>query len=179
LVFTADRLAELRRASGYKKPIAMIIHPMNTALIKIQKASPSDLERVTGCARDAYVKYVDRMGCEPAPMQADYASQIADGDVYIAQYGHSFAGYIVFYSKHDLLHLENVAVLPEMSGTGIGRALVEYAERAASVRNLQAVELYTNEAMTENMAMYQNMGYVEIERKQQDGFARVFFRKPV
>jgi len=57
--------------------------------------------------------------------------------------------------------------------------MVEYAERAASVRNLQAVELYTNEAMTENMAMYQNMGYVEIERKQQDGFARVFFRKPV
>lgn len=42
---------------------------------------------------------------------------------------------------------------------------------------LPAVELYTNEAMTENQAIYSKLGYVETEKKHQDGFNRVFYRK--
>ena len=55
----------------------------------------------------------------------------------------------------------------------------EYAEKAARDNRLNAVELYTNEAMTENLAMYPSLGYLEIERKEQDGYKRVFFRKLV
>ena len=37
----------------------------------------------------------------------------------------------------------------------------------------------TNEAMTENLAYYARHGYVETHRAEQDGFQRVFFRKPI
>jgi hypothetical protein len=47
----------------------------------------------------------------------------------------------------------------------------------ARLDGLQAVELYTNEAMVENLAMYERMGYREIQRKHDAGFNRVFFRK--
>ena len=55
--------------------------------------------------------------------------------------------------------------------------LMEYVEQTARTHGANAVELYTNETMTENLAMYPKLGYIEIVRKQQHGFNRVFFRK--
>jgi ribosomal protein S18 acetylase RimI-like enzyme len=112
-------------------------------------------------------------------MVADFASQIELGQVYVALRGELLAGYAGFYSEADHLHLENVAVDPSYAGQGIGKTLVEYVEQAARDKDLKAVELYTNEAMTENLAMYPKLGYVETERRQQAGFNRVFFRKPI
>lgn len=145
--------------------------------VQIRAAAADDLAHVMFCARAAYSKYLQRMNREPAPMHADFASQIEQGHVHVAFRGSLFAGYVVFYQERDHIHLENVAVLPELSGQGIGRTLIKYAEDAARQAGLRAIELYTNEAMTENLAMYPKLGYVETERKQQAGFNRVFFRK--
>ncbi len=119
------------------------------------------------------------MDREPAPMHADFASQIASGQVYVAMCGASLIGYVVFYAEGDHLHLENVAVFPDYSGKGIGKKLVEYVEQTARDKSLNAVRLYTNTVMTENLAMYPKLGYMETERKIQDGFSRIFFRKAV
>ena len=37
--------------------------------------------------------------------------------------------------------------------------------------------IYTNAAMTENLAYYPRHGYTQTHRAQLDGFQRVFFRK--
>ncbi len=84
---------------------------------------------------------------------------------------------MVFYPQGDHIHLESVAVMPERTGTGIGKALIGYVEGMAKSEGLKAVELYTNEVMIENVALYQKMGYREIQRKLQAGFNRVFFKK--
>jgi ribosomal protein S18 acetylase RimI-like enzyme len=152
---------------------------MDAQLIQIRSATAGDLADIQSCARAAYAVYVERMGREPAPMIADFASQIELGQVQAALCESSFAGYVVFYCEGDHLHLENVAVVPAHAGKGIGKKLVAYVEQAAREKGLAAVELYTNEAMTENLAMYPKLGYIETERKQQDGFNRVFFRKPI
>ena len=112
-------------------------------------------------------------------MSADFASQIGLGQVFIALNQTTFAGYVVFYPEQDHLHLENIAVTPTQSGKGIGKLLVQFVEQTARNRGLSAVKLYTNEAMTENLAMYPKLGYLETGRKQQDGFKRVFFSKLV
>lgn len=83
----------------------------------------------------------------------------------------------MFYKAQDHLHLENIAVMPAQAGQGIGKKLIKFVEQTAREKNLSAVELYTNEAMTENLIMYPKLGYVEIGREEQDGFKRVFFRK--
>ena len=119
------------------------------------------------------------MDRQPAPMCADFASQIAEGHVHIAMYEFSFSGYVVFYVEGDHIHLENIAVLPEQSGKGIGKRLLDHVEQLAQQAGLKAVELYTNEAMTENLEMYPKLDYLETGRKQQAGFNRVFFRKLV
>ena len=150
---------------------------MNKAPVEIRCATPDDLANIQSCARVAYTRYIERMDREPAPMLADFASQIDSGYVYVALNDSSFAGYVVFYPEEDHLHLENVAVNPTHAGRGIGKMLVKYVEQTARARSLNAVELYTNEVMTENLKIYVKLGYTEIARNQQNGFNRVFFRK--
>jgi ribosomal protein S18 acetylase RimI-like enzyme len=152
---------------------------MSNDSVQIRKAVCGDLTDVQACARAAYSKYFERIGKAPAPMNADFFAQIAQGIVHVALSGLQFAGYVVFYADGDHIHLESVAVLPEQSGKGVGKALIGYAELTAQHEGLKAVELYTNEAMIENLAMYRKLGYQEIQRKQQAGFNRVFFRKQI
>lgn len=146
---------------------------------EIRPASEADLADIQACARQAYAKYIERMNQEPAPMHADFARQIANGWVEIAVGETGLVGYVVYYQRDDHVHLENVAVSPEFSGGGIGKHLIAHVERFARDAGYQAVELYTNEAMTENLAMYRRLGYSEVDRRHEDGFDRVFFRKQV
>jgi len=147
--------------------------------MEIRPANRDDLAAITECARLAYQPYVVRMGKKPAPMIADFAAQIADGIVHVATDDNGLGGFIVFYPRGDHLHLENVAVFPDRHGQGIGLNLIAFVEAAAERDGCSAVELYTNEKMTENLTYYPRLGYREISRGEQDGFNRVFYRKDI
>ena len=75
------------------------------------------------------------------------------------------------------MHLENVAVQPSYQGQGYGGWLIAFVEDQARRGGFVAVELYTNEKMFENIEMYRRLGYVECDRRNLDGYDRVFFRK--
>ena len=121
---------------------------MNSKIVEIRKAVLGDLACLRACAQVAYGKYIDRIGKAPAPMNADFARQVAAGSVYVALRGSEFAGYVAFYPQGDHLHLDAVAVLPAHSGQGVGKALIGFVEQTARRAGLKAVELNTNEAMT-------------------------------
>jgi len=147
--------------------------------MSIRQAKGADLSEIQNCAIEAYTKYVQRIGKAPAPMVADFATQIDRQQVWVAEHDNCIVGYIVFYPLSDSMHLENVAVLNRYAGQGIGRQLIAYAESEARRLNLVAVELYTNLKMTENIAYYPKLGYDETDRREQDGFSRVYYRKPM
>lgn len=149
------------------------------ATIVIHPACETDLTDIQSCARQAYEKYVPRMDREPAPMHADFESLIARGCIDVAICDSLLVGYVVFYPERSYFSLENIAVLPECNGRGFGRRLIEHVERIAKEAGHEAVVLYTNEAMTENLSMYPKMGYAEVERRREAGFNRVYFRKQV
>ena len=144
----------------------------------IRPAKAGDLDAVRACAEAAYVKYVERIGKEPAPMVADFASQIDQGLLFVADIeGEGVLGYVVCFTRGNHLHLENVAVRPEAQGRGLGRTLIAFAEAQARGQGLKAIELYTNTKMTENLALYPALGYHETGRRHEQCFDRVFFRK--
>jgi ribosomal protein S18 acetylase RimI-like enzyme len=147
--------------------------------IEIRPACKADLTDIQSCARKAYEKYVSRMDREPAPMHADFENLIARGCIDVAIGDSLLIGYVVFYPESNHFFLENIGVLPECSGSGFGRSLIEHVERIAKETGHETVVLYTNEAMTENLSMYPKMGYVEVERRREAGFNRVYFRKQV
>ncbi len=72
-----------------------------------------------------------------------------------------------------------MAVLPAAQGRGIGARLLALAEDHARGPGLSEIRLYTNESHDENLACYTRHGYTETHRAEQDGFRRVFLRKPI
>ncbi len=145
----------------------------------IRPATPADVEAIRACVRAAYAPYVERMDREPAPMTADYAALVAQGVVVVLEDDAGLAGVLVSFPQGDHYFVENVAVAPERHGRGLGRVLLEHAEDEARRAGLPELRLYTNEVMTENLVMYPHLGWEETERRVEDGFRRVYFRKPV
>ena len=143
----------------------------------IRPARAGDRAAIQACAEAAYAPYVERIGRKPAPMVADFGAQIATGQVHVLVEAGEIRGFAVFYPRGDHLHLENVAVDPGCHGRGCGRRLIAFVEGEARRLGLSAVELYTNEKMTENLKLYPKLGYREVDRREEEGFRRVFFRK--
>jgi ribosomal protein S18 acetylase RimI-like enzyme len=147
--------------------------------LEIRLVRAGEAGAVLRLVRSAFVKYTPRIGREPYPMGVDYAEPIARGQCWIAVADHRPAGMLVLVPEDDHLHLETVAVAPDMQGRGVGGRLLAFAEERAAAAGLGEVRLYTNEKMTENLAFYARHGYRETHRDEQHGFRRVFFTKPV
>ncbi|MGN6793246.1 MAG: GNAT family N-acetyltransferase [Streptosporangiaceae bacterium] len=138
-------------------------------------ATAADLAGITSVIAEAYARYRDRMDITPAPVLTDYRDAIAAGQVWVL--GDPVLAVLVLIPEQDNLLVENVAVSPEAQGSGIGRRLMEFAERQAQFRGLRRMTLYTNEVMTENLAIYARLGYRETARRTEGGYSRVFMAK--
>jgi GNAT superfamily N-acetyltransferase len=145
----------------------------------IRPADAADLPAIERIVRDAYAKYVARIGKPPGPMLDDYRARIRAHQAWVLETDGSVTGVIILLPEDDYLLLDNVAVDPARHGQGLGRVLMEFAEREARRRGYGEVRLYTHQKMTENIAMYPRLGWQETGRGEQDGYARVFYRKPV
>jgi ribosomal protein S18 acetylase RimI-like enzyme len=156
-----------------------VVHAVfsTAAGVTTRLAREGDLDAVRELAVTAYEIYVERIGRPPAPMTADYAEAIRAGSLWVAEDGSRIVGLLVLQPEADHLLLDNVAVHPDAQGRGVGRLLLHLAEERARAEGYAEVRLYTNEAMTENLAYYPRHGYVETHRAVDDGFRRVFFRK--
>lgn len=138
---------------------------------------------VRALAEGAYALYLPRMDRRPAPMDADYAAAIRAGRVDVLSDGGdsrrdgTVRGFVVHFARDADWFVETVAVDPACQGLGFGRRLMAHAEARARAAGRAAIALYTNAAMTENLAYYPRLGYRETARRVEDGFARVYFAK--
>ena len=111
----------------------------------LRAARRSDARAVAGLVRAAYSHYVQRLGGTPRPMTEDYAEVIGTREVTIAERDGAVAGVIVLAIGDGRIVIENVAVLPAYQGLGLGRRLLEGAEREARRRGFDSLHLYTHE----------------------------------
>jgi GNAT superfamily N-acetyltransferase len=140
-----------------------------------RQATSSDLPVIRQVVVAAYARYLDRMDKPPAPVRNDYRAAADAGQIWVV--GDPVVGVIVLMGQDDGLLVENVAVSPAVQGTGVGRQLMEFAERQAKAMGLRRLHLYTHEIMVENLAIYARLGYRETDRRTQDGYDRVFMEK--
>jgi ribosomal protein S18 acetylase RimI-like enzyme len=143
----------------------------------LRPATAADADEVARLVDVAYRPYVKRIGMLPGPMTEDYREVIADRQVTVALRGGAIVGVIVFGAGEEGFAIHNVAVDPSARGQGLGRAMIEHAEAAAARTGLDSIYLYTHEGMTENLALYKRLGYVEYERRSMGDFSLVFMRK--
>jgi ribosomal protein S18 acetylase RimI-like enzyme len=112
-------------------------------------------------------------------MDADYPAVVEEQPVWVAvdDRGDRVVGVLVLEIEPDHLQVDNVAVDPGLQGAGIGSRLLEIAEDAARAAQVSEVRLFTHVLMASNIALYKRRGYVEVERRDEDAFSRVFFTK--
>lgn len=147
--------------------------------VELRRATEDDVPAIAALVTAAYSVYIERIGRPPGPMLADYHEVVADDETWVAVKGVEIVGVLVLEPEAESLLVENVAVAPHAQGRGIGHLLLDHAELRAREHGLGEVRLYTHRTMTENQAIYRSRGFVEDERRTEDGFARVFLRKPL
>ena len=150
---------------------------MNTHTLAMRPATLADAKQVAACVQVAYQHYIPIIGQEPGPMLDDYAQIIAQHTVWVIEDKSVIVGLIVLMEKKEGILLDNVAVNPRYQGRGLGKRLMEWAEKEVMKRGGKQITLYTHEKMTQNIQIYNKIGYVEIERREEFGFQRVYMRK--
>jgi ribosomal protein S18 acetylase RimI-like enzyme len=142
-----------------------------------RSAEATDAARVAELVDAAYGHYVERIGMRPGPMTDDYAEVIRNRQVTVAERHGAIVGIVVLGVTDEGFLVDNVAVHPSHRGTGLGRALLGFAEAEARRAGFDSLYLYTHEQMTENLALYARVGYVEYDRRSQGAFSLVYLRK--
>ena len=143
----------------------------------VRLATAGDAAAALACVVAAFEPYIERIGKAPAPMLLDYPTLIAEGRVWVAELSTQIEGVLVQYETPDGFYVDTAATSLSARGTGVGRALLEFAEREALRRGFTSVYLCTNSKMTENQVFYPKIGYVEYDRRTEAGYDRVFYRK--
>src|SRR5262245_52492295 len=133
--------------------------------LSFHPAAAADAARIQALSHAAYQNFVARIGRQPEPLTVSYADVLNSSTTWIAEdeRGH-LAGALVLKRAGDHLLIWSVAVAPELQGQGIGRRLLALAEREALRSGLPEIRLYTNEKMTENVALYERHGYAVTQR---------------
>ena len=153
-------------------------HESRMRNVLIRQAQKSDLEFVRQCAERAYEGYIDRIGQPPAPMVADFAESLNKQELEVICL-EAPVGFVASYEQNGRLFVENIAIHPDHQNQGIASQVFLLLEDRCRQTGLTAIELYTNEKMTENLDFYSMLGFVETDRRRDSGFSRVYFKKTV
>ncbi|MFV3306183.1 GNAT family N-acetyltransferase [Pseudomonas sp. NY15181] len=145
--------------------------------LTLRPAVADDAGFAAVCVAAAYAQWIPLIGRKPGPMLDDYHQIIAEARVLIAEQDGNPVGLLVTRETTEGFLLDNIAVLPECAGQGIGRRLMLRAEEEAAQLGYRSLYLYTNERMLQNIELYAKNGYREYARRLENGFHRVYMRK--
>jgi ribosomal protein S18 acetylase RimI-like enzyme len=146
-------------------------------VVRLRAATEADVPRLTELVQAAYGHYVERLGGPPRPMTDDYTEVVRSARVTVAERDGGIVGLVVLRISDEGFLVDNVAVDPSHQGEGVGRALLEHAEDAARGAGFDSIYLYTHERMSENLALYSRIGYVEYDRRLHGEARIVYLRK--
>ena len=90
--------------------------------------------------------------CPPSPADSHNALVYEVGD--------ELAGFLIYSRVLDEANIDNVAVLPQHQGQGIGRTLVQAALRAMPQKGIQRCLLEVRESNVAARALYENNGFI-------------------
>ncbi len=142
-------------------------HPLTDAIRGgLRRATSADAVAVRDLTRAAYAKWVPVLGREPKPMTADYDVAVRDHVVDMLYLNGELAALIEMRPEADHLLIVNVAVSPNHQGRGCGRALLAHAEKLTRSLGLGEIRLYISSRLTENLKLYERVGY-KVDREEE------------
>ncbi|KAA0961480.1 GNAT family N-acetyltransferase [Microbacterium sp. ANT_H45B] len=149
--------------------------------VVIAAITESDAGEVLTLQRAAFVSEAQIYGSADMPpltqTLAEVEAELRAGDGLTARIDGRLVGAIRFVEDDGVLLIGRIAIAPDTQGEGIGRRLLDAAERSSSA---EVAELFTGSLSEANIRLYESVGYREHERiPQGDGTEQVFLRKPL
>jgi len=129
----------------------------------LRRAAPGDAGALAACIDAAYAGYREA-GIDLPPVSEGVADDIRDHLVWVAVHDNQIVGGLVLVIREDVALIANVAVHPDATGTGLGRALMQQAETEARKRGLPRMTLTTHADMPGNVRLYEHLGWRETSR---------------
>lgn len=133
---------------------------------QFRRATSADASTVRETTRAAYTKWVAVIGREPKPMMANYEQAVIDHIIDLLEMDARPVGLVEVTPQSSHLLIENVAVLPDWHGKGVGGSFFERAETIARSLRLNELRLYTNAMFATNISFYAHRGFAEFLREQ-------------
>jgi ribosomal protein S18 acetylase RimI-like enzyme len=89
--------------------------------------------------------------------------QAEDGRLFVAERGGALAGFAIFSMLDGHGYLEEVGVVPEHAGQGLGAALIDAVDAEATRRGADGVSLSTFRDVPWNAPWYRRLGFEECD----------------
>ncbi|GAA2754618.1 GNAT family N-acetyltransferase [Amnibacterium kyonggiense] len=147
--------------------------------VRVRAARNADVPALERLIEDAFAPFTARTGIVPAPRSIDWATTISALGAEVAVLADRVVGVLVTWPHPDHLLVDVLAVAPSAQGSGVGRTLLAHARAAAARTGRDRLRLCTNAGMTASLAWYGRQGFVETDRRREDGFDRVFLEQRV
>jgi DNA-binding MarR family transcriptional regulator len=163
--------------------MADVEHLLTATLVEIAPVDPDD-PRAQHCLRSYFAELDRRFDAGFDPTQAlplDAAEMRPPaGSFIVATLGAEpvGCGALKLHGRKPA-EIKRMWVAPEVRGLGVGRRLLTALEHAAAAAGARAVQLETNEALVEAIAMYRSSGYREIAPFNDEPYAHHWFEKRV
>ena len=133
------------------------------AEFRIRIAEPDDLDGITEVVEAAYSPLADDIPDLPN-VTDDLADELEEGVTWVADIDERVVGVLLSFAQEGGLNIANLAVHPDASGCGIGRALMNVAETFVRTEGGLELRLTTHRDIPNNVAFYEGLGWVVIER---------------
>jgi GNAT superfamily N-acetyltransferase len=145
--------------------------------VRIERLQPdfADWSEVLNLIRHSFA-YMDGVIDPPSSahrLTLDSLKEKAGKEIVFAAYDEdALIGCVFIEFRSDSAYVGKLAIDPQHQQAGIGRLLIEAAEKEARHAGLQALELQTRVELTGNHAAFARLGFHETGRTAHPGFER-------
>ncbi len=143
----------------------------------IRHARSSDLHQLRYLAQTAFAPYAIRTRGKREPLSADLRELVEKDEVSVYIVENAVRGFVCYRIDGPDVHIEALAVGAKYRRRGVGRQLLDHADRAGLRANCRRAIFYTNAQMFENIAYFRAKGFQEIDRRMSDGYERVVLER--
>ncbi|MTI08822.1 GNAT family N-acetyltransferase, partial [Curvivirga aplysinae] len=130
----------------------------------LRKAILEDAISLSECIDNAYAKYTGII--KELPNFSDGIEEdILSNEVWVLTDSSTIIAGLILMLQEGYLKLANIAIHPDWTGKGIGRYLLEFAEKRARDLGYSEMRLNTHMEMTDNISLYHHLGWKDFDQK--------------